>query len=118
MGKIKKICRICGKEYTPCSYCEGDQMAFHYRTICCSRECAKVYLARVIDARKSKEEQSGKIAQNNENEPVPNVSTQSDDTNAVENTDSNTIKKKRTTRKKKREVKDVEQIDESEGALD
>lgn len=51
MAKVKKICRICGKEYTPCSYCEGDQMAFHYRTICCSRECAMEYFKRVMEAR-------------------------------------------------------------------
>ena len=51
MAKTKKICRICGKEYTPCNYCENDQMAFHYRAICCSRNCAQVYLARVLGAR-------------------------------------------------------------------
>ena len=51
MAKVKKICRICGKEYTPCGYCENDKMAFHYRAFCCSRECAQVYLARVLEAR-------------------------------------------------------------------
>lgn len=56
MGKVKKICRICGKEYIPCGYCENDKMAFHYRTICCSKECAQAYLQRVLDAR-SKEKQ-------------------------------------------------------------
>lgn len=48
---VQKKCRICGKMYTPCSYCEGDKMAFHYRTICCSKECAKVYLSNVLKAR-------------------------------------------------------------------
>lgn len=51
LAKVKKICRICGKEYTPCSYCENDKMAFHYRAICCSRECASIYLAKVLEAR-------------------------------------------------------------------
>lgn len=51
MAKVKKKCRICGKEYTPCGYCENDKMAFHYRTICCSRKCAEVYLMRVLEAR-------------------------------------------------------------------
>lgn len=51
LTKVKKNCRICGKEYTPCSYCENDKMAFHYRTICCSRECASIYLAKVLEAR-------------------------------------------------------------------
>ena len=56
LAKAKKICRICGKEYTPCSYCENDKMAFHYRTICCSRKCAEVYLARVLEARQNANE--------------------------------------------------------------
>lgn len=51
MSKATKKCRICGKTYTPCGYCESDKMAFHYRTICCSRDCAKIYLARVLEAR-------------------------------------------------------------------
>lgn len=63
MAKVKKICRICGKEYTPCGYCENDKMAFHYRAFCCSRECAQVYLARVLEVRQQdsnniKEEES------------------------------------------------------------
>ena len=32
-------------------------MAFHYRTICCSRACAQIYLERVQKARKAAKEQ-------------------------------------------------------------
>lgn len=63
MAKVKKICRICGKEYTPCSYCENDRMAFHYRTICCSRACAQIYLARVLEAREKVKEESTEASQ-------------------------------------------------------
>lgn len=31
-------------------------MAFHYRKICCSTECAKIYLARVLESRKNKQD--------------------------------------------------------------
>lgn len=64
LAKTKKICRICEKEYTPCGYCEGDKMAFHYRTICCSRSCAEVYLKRVLEAReKAKADKNSKTLQ-------------------------------------------------------
>ena len=75
MAKTKKICRICGKEYTPCGYCEGDKMAFHYRTICCSRTCAEVYLKRVLEAReKAKADKNSKTLQK-ENEVANTKST-------------------------------------------
>ena len=75
LAKTKKICRICGKEYTPCGYCEGDKIAFHYRTICCSRSCAEVYLKRVLEAReKSKADKKSKAFQK-ENEVANTKST-------------------------------------------
>ena len=80
MAKVKKICRICGKEYTPCSYCDKDTMAFHYRKICCSTECAKIYLSRVIEARKTKtsihDSENVSISVN----PVENIDEKSNDT--------------------------------------
>lgn len=75
MAKVKKICRICGKEYTPCSYCENDKMTFHYRTICCSRECASIYLAKVLEARNPS---------SNENEDDKNIETKNDISDKIE----------------------------------
>lgn len=68
MTRVTKQCRICGKTYTPCGYCEGDKMAFHYRTICCSRECAKIYLARVLEARGQLKNSTTVIQENTEQE--------------------------------------------------
>lgn len=42
-------------------------MAFHYRTICCSRSCAQVYLERVLEAR-------GKLKSNDEITEADNTS--------------------------------------------
>ena len=114
MAKVKKFCRICGKEYTPCSYCENDQMAFHYRTICCSRACAQVYFARVLEARKSDE---SKISNN-----VSNLVQEIDPLRKSEVVDeikqeitadpiSEEKPKRKYTRKKKVEVEDSEQIE-------
>ena len=115
MAKVKKICRICGKEYTPCSYCENDKMAFHYRTICCSRKCAQVYLSRVLDARQ-------KLSENKESEIV-NLESQNvvDESQYVnQNQIVEEKPKRRYTRKKQTESEseNIEQIDTSEGASD
>lgn len=115
LAKVKKKCRICGKEYTPCSYCENDQMAFHYRTICCSRKCAEVYLSRVLEARK-------KTTKVNESDSVSQESaTLKDDAQAIEQNQIVEEKPKRRYTKKKQtesESENVGQIGMSEGTSD
>ena len=49
--KVKKPCKVCGKLFTPCSDCENDKTAFHWRTVACSIECGRKYLAMVLEAR-------------------------------------------------------------------
>ena len=51
MAKVQKPCKICGKMFTPCADCERDKTMFHWRTVACSLECAKVYFAKVEAAR-------------------------------------------------------------------
>ena len=51
MAYKQKPCRVCGKLFTPCAYCEKDDTAFHWRAIACSVECGKEYLRRVLEAR-------------------------------------------------------------------
>lgn len=121
LAKVKKKCRICGKEYTPCSYCENDKMAFHYRTICCSRACAQVYLARVLEARKSEEAKTSNNISNlvQEVEPLQESDTVNDIKQEVVVNPIPTEKPKRKyTRKKKVKVEDSEQIDKSVGTSD
>lgn len=114
MTKITKQCRICGKTYTPCGYCEGDKMAFHYRTICCSRECAKIYLARVLEAR-GRLKDSTPITQENSEPEKSEVS--SEELNQAENapevsdtlsTEENEEAAAVVTRKRRRSTKDTE----------
>lgn len=115
MTKVKKNCRICGKEYTPCSYCENDKMAFHYRTICCSRKCAEVYLSRVLEARQ-------KTTKVNESDSVSQESaTLKDDAQTIEQNQIVEEKLKRRYTKKKQaesESENIGQIGMSEGTSD
>lgn len=54
--KVQKPCRVCGKMYTPCSDCERDKTAFHWRTVACSIGCGMEYFKMVEEARKPKVE--------------------------------------------------------------
>ena len=102
MTKVTKQCRICGKTYTPCGYCEGDKMAFHYRAICCSRECAKVYLARVLEARgiSSQSEHEGKAQ--------PDISKKTDN----DDIETNTTDVHATVVKRKKRKRNLETLDQ------
>lgn len=54
MSNKKKIpCRVCGKLFTPCSYCETHSDVFRWRNFACSIECAKKYINKAIAYRES-----------------------------------------------------------------
>ena len=41
MAEKKKIpCRVCGKLFEPCAYCQSHADVFRWRNFACSRECA------------------------------------------------------------------------------
>ena len=52
--KKKKIpCRVCGKLFTPCAYCQAHEDVFRWRNFACSRECALKYINDTIAYRES-----------------------------------------------------------------
>lgn len=52
--KKKKIpCRVCGKLFTPCAYCQAHADVFRWRNFACSRECALKYINDTIAYRES-----------------------------------------------------------------
>lgn len=58
-------CRVCGKLFEPCSYCQSHADIFRWRNFACSRECATTYINDTITYRESlkhnKKENSGTI---------------------------------------------------------
>lgn len=45
MSEKKNIpCRVCGKLFTPCAYCQSNTDAFRWRNFACSMKCAKKYI--------------------------------------------------------------------------
>lgn len=54
MQKATKPCRICGKMFEPCVYCEKDTTAFHWREVACCIEHGQEYLKQVMQARSVK----------------------------------------------------------------
>lgn len=54
MTEKKKIpCRVCGKLFEPCSYCQSHADIFRWRNFACSRECAAKYINDTISYRES-----------------------------------------------------------------
>ena len=49
MAETKKIpCRVCGKLFTPCAYCQTHADVFRWRNFACSIECARKYVADTV----------------------------------------------------------------------
>ncbi len=45
MSEKKKIpCRVCGKLFAPCVYCQSNTGEFRWRNFACSMKCAKKYI--------------------------------------------------------------------------
>ena len=53
-GKKKIPCRVCGKEFEPCSYCQTHTDVFRWRNFACSLECARKYINNTIKYREEK----------------------------------------------------------------
>lgn len=46
MTKPKMIpCRVCGKSFKPCGYCQSHSDTFRWRNFACSKECAEKYIS-------------------------------------------------------------------------
>lgn len=46
-------CRVCGKPFEPCDYCQDNQEVFRWRNFACSLKCAEKYINETIEYRKS-----------------------------------------------------------------
>ena len=91
MADKKKIeCRVCGKLFEPCSYCQTHADVFRWRNFACSKECAAKYADMATAYRESQRKKSS--------EPTANAIVENT-TNVVENTETQTPKKKTTRRK-------------------
>ena len=87
MTEKKKIpCRVCGKLFEPCAYCQSHADVFRWRNFACSRECATKYINDTIAYRES--------LKNKETETVKEVET------VVSATENVSVEKSTTTRKK------------------
>lgn len=57
--EVKQIqCRVCGKLFTPCSYCSEHNDTFRWRNFACSIECAREYIAKVEAVRSQAKHES------------------------------------------------------------
>ncbi len=55
MAKKKMIpCRVCGKMFEPCAYCQAHSDVFRWRNFACSIGCAEKYINEAIAYREAK----------------------------------------------------------------
>lgn len=98
MSEKKKIpCRVCGKFFEPCSYCQTHSDVFRWRNFACSRECAAKYINDTIAYRESQKATSNKSVTVETNELSSKLST-----------------KKSTVIKRKGNKKSIEEINKNE----
>lgn len=57
MSERKIPCRVCGKLFQPCAYCQSHDNVFRWRNFACSRECAKQYFHDTLAQRQRKREE-------------------------------------------------------------
>ena len=64
MAEKKKIpCRVCGKLFEPCAYCQSHADVFRWRNFACSRECATKYINDTIAYRESLKNKEKKMVE-------------------------------------------------------
>lgn len=63
MQETKKIlCRVCGKPFKPCAYCQSHTDVFRWRNFACSRECAAKYINNTIAYREALKNKTNNIS--------------------------------------------------------
>lgn len=53
MTKKMIPCRVCGKDFEPCAYCQSYADTFRWRNFACSKDCAYKYIEEVTNYRNS-----------------------------------------------------------------
>lgn len=64
MAENKKIpCRVCGKLFVPCAYCQSHADTFRWRNFACSKECATKYINDTIAYRESLKNKDNEVSE-------------------------------------------------------
>ena len=104
MAEKKKIpCRICGKLFEPCAYCQSHADVFRWRNFACSRECATKYINDTIAYRES--------LKNKETETIKEVAPVAPVTENVSVDKTTTIRKKTTKKTSTNIIKNTVEIE-------
>lgn len=113
MTKIKKIpCRVCGKLFKPCGYCQSHADTFKWRNFACSRECATKYISDTIVYRNS----FGQSKNNDDNINNGSITHITNEENTVTDIIEDTISKKKSNKRK--QINNIETINEESEQID
>ena len=63
---VKKVCRVCGKEYEACN-CKSKAIGvFRWQDVACSPTCGSIYLEQIIASRAKDTASTKKVAAEND----------------------------------------------------
>lgn len=106
MDKKKIPCRVCGKLFTPCVFCQSHQGTFRWRNFACSIDCAKEYIQKATEYRQANREKIEKSSDT----PKNNI----EETKENERLQQTSKKSKRGQRKKLGVIDEAMQIKKTE----
>lgn len=75
MIKEKKMipCRVCGKMFIPCSYCQEHMDIFRWRNFACSKECAVEYIEKATNYRENNKQNISASEKENDSDNISEI---------------------------------------------
>ena len=70
MAKKTIPCRVCGKQFEPCAFCQKNGDTFRWRNFACSLECAKKYVAEAIAYNEKMRNKNNEVEVKEEVQPI------------------------------------------------
>lgn len=99
MSKKKKIpCRVCGKLFVPCAYCQSNTDAFRWRNFACSMKCARKYIEDTNTYRANLHKQKETVDKDDKTiaKNIVSIKGKTDKTDSVENIERAIVKNTKT----------------------
>lgn len=57
MGRVMRVCRVCGKDYETC-HTRNTTNTFRWQNVACSVECGNMYLSRILCVKSNEDSES------------------------------------------------------------
>lgn len=93
-------CRVCGKLFEPCAYCQSHTDTFRWRNFACSKECAIKYIDDTEKYRKSLHDKENSEIVTQLNTEIYSTNNTIEDIHVAESSEETIAETRKRTRKK------------------